>query len=100
MSKFDITKKVSLDYLGDQWKECYLEFNLPSYGDLKNLTNSKATDQEKVESGLETIVGLFRCGKAISEGKEVDVTKEDLKDMPIEVLTKCFKAISGELDPK
>jgi hypothetical protein len=98
--RFDITKKVDLSYLGETWKECYLEFNLPSYGDLKDLTNEKATDAEKVEKGLETITGLFRGGFAISGGEKIIVSKEDLKDIPVEILTKCFKVISGEIDPK
>ena len=97
--KFDISKKIDLSYLGENWKDCYLEFNLPSYGDLKDMTND-GTDTEKVEKGLETIVGLFKSGFAVSEGKRTEVKKEDLKDIPIEILTKCFKAISGEVDPK
>ena len=96
--KFDISKKVPLEYEG--WEDCYLTFSLPSYGDLKGLTDDKATDPEKVEKGLETIVGLFKEGYAMSEGKRVEVKKEDLKDMPIEILTNCFKAISGEVSPK
>lgn len=98
--KFDITKKIDLAYLGEEWKDCYLEFNLPSYGDLKNLSDSAATDAEKVENALETIVGLFKVGYAVSDGKKVEVKKDNLKDIPIEILTKCFKAISGEVDPK
>jgi hypothetical protein len=98
--KLDITKKVSLDYLGEGWEKCYLEFRLPSYGDLSKLTVSEGTDAEKVEKGLETIVGLFKSGLAISEGKETEVKGEDIRDFPIEVITKCFKAISGEVDPK
>jgi len=98
--KLDVIKKVSLEYLGENWKESYLEFRLPSYSDLKNLIDDKATDQEKVEKGLETIIGLFKGGKAISEGKEVEVKSEDIRDFPIEVITRCFKAISGDIDPK
>ena len=98
--KWDITKKIDLSDLGENWKDCYLEFNLPSYGDLKDITNTEVTDAEKVEKGLETIVGLFKSGFAVSEGKRTEVKKEDLKDIPIEILTKCFKAISGEVDPK
>ena len=97
MSKFDLTKKVPLEYEG--WEDCYLEFSLPSYGDLKDLI-IEGTDQEKVDKGLEAITKLFKGGFAMSEGKRVEVKKEDLKDMPIEVLTNCFKAISGEVPPK
>jgi len=96
--KFDIVKKVPLEYEG--WEDCWLEFSLPAYGDLKNLTDDKATDTEKVEKALETLVGLFRRGFAMSEGKRVEVKAEDLKDLPIECLTNCFKAISGEISPK
>ena len=99
MTKFDITKKIPLEYEG--WKDCYLEFSLPSFGDLKDLTNEKATaDTEKVEKGLETIERLFKGGFAMSEGKRIEVKKEDLKDIPIKILTDCFRAISGEISPK
>lgn len=99
MTKFDITKKIDLSYLGENWKDCYLEFSLPSYGNLKNLTTD-GTDQEKVEKILETIMGLFTGGFAISNGERVEVKKEDIKDLPIEIITKCFQVISGEIDPK
>lgn len=99
--KLDITKKLDLEYLGENWKGCYLEFQLPSYGEIKELSNLESkNDAEKIEIALQTITGLFRGGKAISDGKEVDVTKEDLKDFPIDVLTKSFQLISGELSPK
>ena len=92
--KFDISKRVSLAEYGEQWKECYLEFAVPSYADIKGIQGTD--DQNKaVELGIERLEGLFRGGKAISEGKEVEVKKEDIKDLPLEILTKCFKAISG-----
>lgn len=97
--KFDIVKKVNLEYEG--WEDCYLEFSLPSYGDLKELSiDEKKPDNEKIEQALEMISGLFKSGFAMSEGKRVAVKKEDLKDLPIEILTKCFKEISGEVPPK
>jgi hypothetical protein len=98
--RFDITKKIDLSYIGDDWKDCYIEFSLPSYGDLKGFTNDEGTDQEKLGKGLEQVKGLFRKGCAISDGKKVEISKDDLVDMPIEILTKCFQAISGQIDPK
>jgi len=100
--KFDITKKVDLAYIGDNWKECYIEFSLPSYGDLKLYTKDeeKATDEEKLEKGLNQISNLFKAGYAISGGEKIELKKEDLVDLPIEILTKCFQAISGQIDPK
>ena len=98
--KFDITKKVSLSMFGEDWKDCYLEFNLPSYGDLKQINDQETTDDQKLEKGIETLMKLFKSGKAISEGKIIDVSKEDLKDLPIQIITQSFQAISGQIDPK
>lgn len=95
--KVDVTKKVKFDYEG--WEECYMEFNLPSYGDIKNMVDD-VPDEQKVEKGLDVIVGLFRQGKVLSDGKLVDITKDDIKDLPIEMVVKCFQAVSGEIDPK
>jgi hypothetical protein len=98
--KFDITKKVDLSYIGSDWEGCYIEFSLPSYGDLKGYANDQGTDEEKLEKGLKQVSDLFRKGSAMSEGKQVELKKEDLVDMPLEILTKCFQAISGQIDPK
>jgi hypothetical protein len=57
--KFDITKKVPLSMFGEGWEDCYLEFSLPSYGDLKEVTEGKGTDDQKLEKGLETLTKLF-----------------------------------------
>lgn len=95
--KFDLTKKVKFDYEG--WDECYIEFTLPSFQDIKNISQD-VPDDKKLESGLEVITGLFRGGCALSEGKKVDLKAEDIKDLPIEMVVKCFQAVTGEIDPK
>lgn len=95
--KFDITKKIPLEY--DGWENCYLEFSLPSFGDLKDFVKEGKTDAESAEKGLEVIKKIFKSGFAMSKGKRVEVQKDDLDNMPIEVLIKCFKEISGELPP-
>jgi len=97
--KFDISKRVSLAEYGEQWKECYLKFAVPAYVDIKGVQEMQKTDDQNkaIEFGIERLEELFRGGKAISEGKEVEVKKEDIKDLPLEILTKCFKAISGEV---
>lgn len=100
MSRFDFKKRVDLSYVGEDWKDCYIEFSLPSYGDLKGFTKDEGSDAEKLEKGLEQVQSLFRSGYAISNNEKIELKKEDLVDMPIEILTKCFQAISGQLDPK
>ena len=97
--KFDITKKVPLEYEG--WEDCYIELSLPSIGDLKGMsTDEKTPDSEKLEKALEALSKLFKKGFAVSSGERVEIKAEDLKDLPIDVLTTCFKAISGDISPK
>lgn len=99
--KIDITKKVDLSYLGEAWKECYLEFRMPSFKDIQNLpTDTDGDTKETLEKGFSTIKGLFVGGKAISGGEVVEVKPDDLTDFPLEVINKCFKVITGEPDPK
>ena len=98
--KFDITKRVELSYLGDEWKECYLEFIMPSYHDIKEFAEKGKDNTETVEKGLEKLTGLFKSGYAVSDGKKVEVKKEDIKDLPMEVVTKSLETISGQVDPK
>lgn len=100
--KIDVSKKVDLSYLGEVWKECYLEFRMPSYKDIQDLPTNvdEGNTKESLEKGYRTLEGLFIGGKAISEGQPVEVKSTDLRDFPLEVITKCFKAITGEPDPK
>jgi len=98
--KFDITKKLDLGYLGAAWKDCFIEFRLPTYGDLKNITSTDEKDPEALEKGIKNLENLFVSGKAVSESKVVILAKENLRDFPLDVLTKCFEIISGKLSPK
>lgn len=100
MSKFNITKKVSLEEFGEEWKDCFLEFYLPSYREIKEFTNEETPDNKKLEKGIESLERLFKQGKGISEEGMVDIVKEDIKDLPVQIITKSFQAISGQLDPK
>ena len=98
--RFDITKKVDLSYIGDSWKDCYIELSLPSYGEIKKSALAEGTDEEKLERALKQVEDLFIKGYAISEGNKVEIVKEDFINFPIEILTKCIQAISGQIDPK
>lgn len=98
--KFDIQKRVDLSYLGDEWKECYLEFAMPSYHDIKEFAEKGKDNAEIVEKGLERLTELFKGGFAISDGKKVEVKRENINDLPMEVVTKSLQAISGQVDPK
>jgi len=101
MAKFVVKKRVDLGFLGDDWKECYLEFNTPSYGEVKEfipLANEK--DQTRaVQAGLELLQKLYLGGKGFDGSAVVDVKKEELEELPVEVLTKSFQVIVGTPPP-
>ena len=100
-NKFSITKRVDLSYIGDDWKDCYIDMAMPSYAEAKVDAKIEGTDEEKGEKAIEKLGTLFRKGFAINEeGKKIEITKEDLFNFPIEVLTKCIQAITGQIDPK
>ena len=102
MAKFKITKKISLAYLGEEWKECYLEFDSPTYDEIKKAVPD-FTKEDKIEAGESAFKFLedsFIGGKAISEGGIVDVKKEDLGDFPMDVVTKCLEELMGTPSPK
>ena len=106
--KFDITKKIPLEY--DDWTDCWLEFRLITFGEIKELMGKRITadeiennPQKNIEATNQTLKILednFINGFAISNGKRTEVKKEDIRDLPIEVLVSCFKLISGEIPPK
>ena len=96
--KFKITKKVDLGYLGDEWKDCHLEFRVPSYGDIQDLGEiDESKPIEASKKALEVLGNAFVSGKGVDEkGEKVDIKKEDLKDLPVTVLT---KAMTGLTEP-
>jgi len=96
MSKFDIKKRFDLDYLGDNWKGCYLEFNSPSLRELNDALSALTAEEgdetsrsaKNLEKTLQILKENFAGGKANAKGKVVDVTADDLDEFPMEVVNK------------
>lgn len=105
MTKFYIKHKVSLGFLGKEYKDAYLTFKtLPvsQYEDFfkkaENLTNLEAT-----KVAMEVVKERFIEGKFITEDNElVDVTADDLSSFLDEgTLNYCYLSILGQKpDPK
>ncbi len=96
--KLDITKRLSLAEYGEPWKECYLEFSMPAFKDIKGISGKDKTEEEIVEDGIDRLKNLFVKGRAIAGGKEVDVTADDIKDLPMDLINKALSLISGDVD--
>jgi len=96
--ELDIIEHFSLDFLGEKWKDCYIDFHAFSVGDVKKhfpqLSALDKDDQKQVMQSLDTMLSLikdkFIGGKVVSKGKITDMPKEALDKLPTRVLTKMI----------
>lgn len=105
MSKFVVKKRFDLGFVSEEWKEkgAYLELNAFTVGDIRDrlskLTQINKDDSSDVSAGLAQMVSLleekFVAGKAVdSAGTLVDLTKEDIQELPAEVIAKAVSFLS------
>ncbi len=99
-----IRKKVTLEFLGDEYKDAYLVFKAIPIGDLQKIQDKMPTENDKDTSKaipvmLEVLKDYFQDGKFPNEKGELeDVTKEDLDNLDANSAVKCFQGLSG-VDP-
>ena len=95
MSKWGLIQKHSLAYLGDNWKDCYIEMRAIPYKKVSSFLKIDASSiQENPEEYLkqeEDLVKLlkdnFVSGKLFDGKDVVDMKKGDIDDMPANVMT-------------
>lgn len=105
MPKFQIVRKFSLEHLGEEWKNCYINFSSLTYNEWNALVDmgideatASISEIKKASAGvIKFLEGHFVDGMGFSEGKEVKLTVEDLGELPIEVLKKAVSFLSGSL---
>ena len=86
-----IKKRVSLDFLGEEYKDSYLILKSISIGEYDKLGDATVKD---------VVIERFLDGKIKQDGELIDITKENLTELPGEVFVEAFAAITGQLDPK
>lgn len=101
---FDIFRRLSLDFLGEEWKDCYLKFSYltadeaKAFAGIKVDKNSPTEDLNKVfERAIKILEDKFVEGKGIRDKQIVDIKKEDLKEFPVEILNKSVECLVGSL---
>ncbi len=105
--RFDVTKRLSLDYLGEDWKsnDCFLEFEALTWedmeGDFSKIGSSDPKDPSSVSAGIETtsnlLTGKFIKGIGMSDGKVIDITKDNFNHLPAEVIMRALSFLSQNL---
>ncbi len=107
--KFDVNKRLDLHYLGKDWKDndCFLEFEALTWEDMESgFSDIGSVDPDNLDSvsaGIKTSSKLlterFIKGKGISDGKVVDITKENFSQLPAEVTMRALNFLSQSLSP-
>ena len=101
-----IKKRVSLDFLGEDYKDAYLVFQSIPAGDFDELLpqhkNPKEGDDNSSKLLLDLLKKYFIKGEfPDDDGKLSTVESDDLTGLDLTSLVKCFQLFTGqELDPK
>lgn len=100
MSKIVIKKSISLDFLGDDYKEAYLEFKTIPMRDYQKYIKAASTNKDEakaVDFIVTTLQDLFISGKFPNEeGELFDLTKEDILDLDVITTITAFKILTGQ----
>ncbi len=94
-----IKKQVSLEFLGEEYKDSYLTFTsmtLREYEELQPTLEKSVKDKKSMELVKDVLTKHFLGGKFQGQ----DVTQEDLFDFDIETLMHCFQIFTGQGSPK
>ena len=107
INKYPVEKILKLDFLGDGWNTgAELVFSGLTFAQTKELAASvdDSDDSSKTEKNFDLVVKFtkdhFIRGKAWNGTTLVDITKDDLVDLPVEVMNSAVKLLSGQTDPK
>ena len=98
---FTFTTKVDLSEFGEEWKDSYITVRRLTFGESKDLADFNSEDTAKsIEFAVKLLDTHFVEGKVWNGSETVDLTKEDIENLPAEVPNKVLLAVLGTPDPK
>lgn len=94
MGKFKLHKHFVLSFVGPDWKDCFINFEDLTMDELKELlqleppdVKNKSAMKAEYERTIKFIADHLIDGKGIgSDGKTVDITKDDVKDLSANIV--------------
>lgn len=102
---FIVRKKIELAFLGEGWQEAYVIFSPFTFADnstllkLRSAASGQGTEIEEAEEASKKIMDLLKDkfieGKGWNGKELVAITKETLKDLPMEIIGKILTALQG-----
>ena len=102
---FLIKKTVPLDSLGEEWKDCSLTLRGLSWAESSELAKrfkKVGDDPDKLQAEMISFLqSRFIEGRGIDDtGKRVAIAKEDLADLPFEVVSDAIHTLTGNSGKK
>jgi len=101
MTRFISKRTLSLEFLGEEWKECFIKFTALSIAESRNLMKEKLSEREPgkiIDITLDLLKSHFDSGVAYDSeaNKAVKLKKEDLIELPQSVLERAVLFLVGE----
>lgn len=108
MSKFHAPKTISLAFLGEGWADCHITFSAFSIRDVQALSMfagiGKDSNPQAISEASGKIISIledkFVDGKGYDGSKVIPIKKEELADLPNQVIPKITEALAGDISPK
>jgi len=105
VSEIVIKKRISLEFLGDDYKEAYLEFSaipLVQYKlYTKKIAEAQGDDQKSADMIISILKDHFLGGEfPDKDGKLFEVAKDQFEQFDITTAVQVFKTLTGQSDPK
>ena len=100
MAKIVIRKKVTLEFLGDEYKDDYLVFKSMPLRDYESLLPELDKAQDDGKASVAIIRRVLEDNFIDGSFQGEAVIKENLADFDLPTLTKCFEVFTGQVPPK
>jgi hypothetical protein len=84
-----LIRTLALDDISEDWKGCYISFREPSVKEAQKLTEIDTESSESFVSVMKLLEQIFIKGKAFDGEKVVDIVSEDLKELPLSIITRA-----------
>lgn len=97
-----IKKRVSLDFIGEEYKDSYLVFSAIASKDFPPIQKKlKQMQTDKDDDGALSFITAQLVERFI-EGEISDeaLKAADIEDLPLDVLSECFQQTLGQISPK
>lgn len=102
---FPVQKKIDLSFLGAEWTGAEINFRALTFKETRDLAGLNFdADNPDADKSIEFVTKFlgdhFISGKAYNGEGLVPLTKDDLEELPVDVINKAVEVLAGQTDPK